>query len=173
MPSAMETTAAAAKPGDFESRRSAYFRSCRNVAILSLRSRQGDCSRNPAGTNLRSHIKVMAVLGRKQAPEELRCSFCHKSEKTVDKLISSPSDYPRAYICDECIAVCGSILDDDRRTREPDVQPVEAEGRFVYHPLALEFLTAAERWAVRDLTGLEASDELNHLRALAARMLAE
>jgi ATP-dependent Clp protease ATP-binding subunit ClpX len=29
-------------------------------------------------------------------------------------LISSPSDYPRAYICDECVAVCNSILEDDR-----------------------------------------------------------
>ncbi len=33
----------------------------------------------------------------------------------VGKLISSPSDYPRAYICDECIAVCNSILEDDRQ----------------------------------------------------------
>ena len=32
------------------------------------------------------------------------------------KLISSPSDYPRAYICDECVAVCNSILEDDRTT---------------------------------------------------------
>ena len=32
----------------------------------------------------------------------------------VGKLISSPSDYPRAYICDECIAVCNSILEDDK-----------------------------------------------------------
>jgi len=30
-------------------------------------------------------------------------------------LISSPSDYPRAYICDECIAVCNSIIEDDRQ----------------------------------------------------------
>jgi ATP-dependent Clp protease ATP-binding subunit ClpX len=44
----------------------------------------------------------------------LRCSFCHKSQDVVGKLISSPSDYPRAYICDECIAVCNSILEDDR-----------------------------------------------------------
>ena len=29
-------------------------------------------------------------------------------------MISSPSDYPRAYICDECIAVCNSILEDDK-----------------------------------------------------------
>jgi ATP-dependent Clp protease ATP-binding subunit ClpX len=51
----------------------------------------------------------------KPRPEEtLRCSFCHKSQDAVAKLISSPSDYPRAYICDECVAVCNSILEDDR-----------------------------------------------------------
>src|SRR3954467_6713608 len=53
-------------------------------------------------------------------PEEaLRCSFCHKSQDAVAKLISSPSDYPRAYICDECVAVCNSILDDDRGDAHP------------------------------------------------------
>src|SRR4029077_1019344 len=36
----------------------------------------------------------------------------------VGKLISSPSDYPRAYICDECIAVCNSILEDDRNEQQ-------------------------------------------------------
>ncbi len=46
--------------------------------------------------------------------EMLRCSFCHKAQDAVAKLISSPSDYPRAYICDECVAVCNSILEDDR-----------------------------------------------------------
>jgi ATP-dependent Clp protease ATP-binding subunit ClpX len=46
--------------------------------------------------------------------DALRCSFCHKSQDVVGKLISSPSDYPRAYICDECIAVCNSILEDDK-----------------------------------------------------------
>src|SRR5579862_8091115 len=53
-------------------------------------------------------------------PEEaLRCSFCHKSRDAVAKLISSPSDYPRAYICDECVAVCNSILEDDRGDAHP------------------------------------------------------
>jgi ATP-dependent Clp protease ATP-binding subunit ClpX len=53
-------------------------------------------------------------------PEEaLRCSFCHKSQDAVAKLISSPSDYPRAYICDECVAVCNSILEDDRGETHP------------------------------------------------------
>lgn len=51
---------------------------------------------------------------RNGTQEALRCSFCHKSQDAVAKLISSPSEYPRAYICDECVAVCNSILEDDR-----------------------------------------------------------
>jgi ATP-dependent Clp protease ATP-binding subunit ClpX len=54
------------------------------------------------------------VKNRTGTEEILRCSFCHKSQDAVAKLISSPSDYPRAYICDECVAVCNSILEDDR-----------------------------------------------------------
>jgi ATP-dependent Clp protease ATP-binding subunit ClpX len=55
--------------------------------------------------------------------ESLRCSFCHKSQDAVAKLISSPSDYPRAYICDECVAVCNSILEDDRTETQPGAAP--------------------------------------------------
>ena len=54
------------------------------------------------------------MRSRSGSDEVLRCSFCHKSQDAVAKLISSPSDYPRAYICDECVAVCNSILEDDR-----------------------------------------------------------
>jgi hypothetical protein len=51
--------------------------------------------------------------------DSLKCSFCHKSQDLVGKLISSPSPYPRAYICDECIAVCNAIMEDDI----PDAKP--------------------------------------------------
>src|SRR6201989_2190793 len=54
------------------------------------------------------------MVKSRSGDEVLRCSFCHKSQDAVAKLISSPSDYPRAYICDECVAVCNSILEDDR-----------------------------------------------------------
>ena len=57
------------------------------------------------------------------AEESLRCSFCHKSQDSVAKLISSPSDYPRAYICDECVAVCNSILEDDKGEAQPGAAP--------------------------------------------------
>ncbi len=60
---------------------------------------------------------------RTGSDETLRCSFCHKSQDAVAKLISSPSDYPRAYICDECVAVCNSILEDDRTETQPGAAP--------------------------------------------------
>ncbi|MGH9417380.1 MAG: ATP-dependent Clp protease ATP-binding subunit ClpX [Terriglobales bacterium] len=61
---------------------------------------------------------------RNGTQDSLRCSFCHKSQDTVAKLISSPSEYPRAYICDECVAVCNSILEDDRA--EPQTRAVQS-----------------------------------------------
>jgi ATP-dependent Clp protease ATP-binding subunit ClpX len=63
------------------------------------------------------------VKNRSGSEEILRCSFCHKSQDAVAKLISSPSDYPRAYICDECVAVCNSILEDYRTTTPPSTTP--------------------------------------------------
>ncbi len=53
-------------------------------------------------------------MKRSGADDTLRCSFCHKSQEVVGKLISTPGDYPKSYICDECVAVCNSILEDDR-----------------------------------------------------------
>jgi len=63
------------------------------------------------------------VKTRSGSEEMLRCSFCHKSQDAVAKLISSPSDYPRAYICDECVAVCNSILEDDRTATPQSAVP--------------------------------------------------
>src|SRR3984957_717195 len=69
------------------------------------------CGPDPAAGQREVKIRVKNKSG---SDEILRCSFCHKSQDAVAKLISSPSDYPRAYICDECVAVCNSILEDDR-----------------------------------------------------------
>jgi len=63
------------------------------------------------------------VRTRTGSDEVLRCSFCHKSQDAVAKLISSPTDYPRAYICDECVAVCNSILEDDRSEAQTSSTP--------------------------------------------------
>jgi ATP-dependent Clp protease ATP-binding subunit ClpX len=53
---------------------------------------------------------------KKLTPDEpLRCSFCHKTQEQVEKLISSPSEYPRAYVCNECVSVCQQILEDEKK----------------------------------------------------------
>ena len=69
------------------------------------------------------------MKNRTGTEEILRCSFCHKSQDAVAKLISSPSDYPRAYICDECVAVCNSILEDDRAATPAAARPTRFPSR--------------------------------------------
>ena len=47
----------------------------------------------------------------------MHCSFCQKAQDGVGKLISSPGEHPRVYICDECVAVCNTILEEDHAER--------------------------------------------------------
>jgi ATP-dependent Clp protease ATP-binding subunit ClpX len=61
-------------------------------------------------------------LKRLVSEEILRCSFCQKTQDAVGKLISSPGDHPRAYICDECVAICNTILEEDQVERLPTVE---------------------------------------------------
>jgi ATP-dependent Clp protease ATP-binding subunit ClpX len=42
-------------------------------------------------------------------PEQLKCSFCGKSQRHVRKLIAGPG----VYICDECIELCNDIVEDE------------------------------------------------------------
>jgi ATP-dependent Clp protease ATP-binding subunit ClpX len=51
---------------------------------------------------------------------KVSCSFCEKTQDNVAALIASPIEVlPRVYICDECVGVCQSILEDHhRRTAE-------------------------------------------------------
>jgi ATP-dependent Clp protease ATP-binding subunit ClpX len=62
------------------------------------------------------------TLKRPGSEEALQCSFCQKPQDAVAKLISSPGEHPQAYICDECVAVCNSILEEDRGDRLPTPQ---------------------------------------------------
>ena len=56
-------------------------------------------------------------MKRPGTEEMLHCSFCQKPQDAVAKLISSPGERAQAYICDECVAVCNSILEEDRGDR--------------------------------------------------------
>ncbi|MGQ4576415.1 ATP-dependent Clp protease ATP-binding subunit ClpX [Dermabacteraceae bacterium P7006] len=44
-----------------------------------------------------------------------KCSFCGKTQKQVEKLISGPG----VYICDECIELCNEIIDEEMQAAAP------------------------------------------------------
>jgi ATP-dependent protease Clp ATPase subunit len=45
------------------------------------------------------------------------------SKDDVAYLIASPTDCPRAYICDECVEVCHSILGESRSQHQAAQSP--------------------------------------------------
>ena len=47
--------------------------------------------------------------------KSVRCSFCGKHQEQVARIIAGPG----AYICNECVHLCMSILDD---TYDPEEQ---------------------------------------------------
>jgi ATP-dependent protease Clp ATPase subunit len=110
------------------------------------------------------------MMFRRRGPDEaLCCSFCRKSQDVVQKLISSPSDYPRAYICDECVAVCALILEDDR---DPSGVSVLKESHpLLDHAKTPQLLDALERWIRQESLGADASKELAEVRAIAMRLM--
>jgi hypothetical protein len=71
------------------------------------------------------------------APQKaaLYCSFCRKSQHDVRRLIAGPT----VFICDECVALCDDIIDDEQI--QDLLQADEASGQQGY-PAATEHLRA-------------------------------
>lgn len=46
--------------------------------------------------------------------DQFFCSFCGKNQKEVKKLIAGPS----VYICNECINLCGEIIEDEEKEKK-------------------------------------------------------
>ncbi|MFN8176352.1 MAG: ATP-dependent Clp protease ATP-binding subunit ClpX [bacterium] len=49
-------------------------------------------------------------MGKADQSDILKCSFCHKSQREVRKLIAGPT----VYICDECVNICLDIIQEDK-----------------------------------------------------------
>src|ERR1043165_8486578 len=62
----------------------------------------------PTGKDFTSGKRGSA--GKKNA----NCSFCRKSYRDVGPLVEGPND---VYICGECIELCQSIIDQEKRRR--------------------------------------------------------
>ena len=54
--------------------------------------------------------ETRTIYGRKIRDGKVRCSFCHKSEDQVRKLIAGPEG---VFICDECIGICSEIMEEE------------------------------------------------------------
>lgn len=56
------------------------------------------------------------------ARNEIRCSFCGKSESQVLKLLKGPNG---VYICDECVELCSEIIEEELGTEEEESEQEE------------------------------------------------
>ncbi len=67
-----------------------------------------------------------------QTAPELFCSFCHNSQRVVEKLIAGPE----VWICDKCVRICMDIVDDkvptDTAAQIPSPPPAMADLRAAF-----------------------------------------
>ncbi len=61
--------------------------------------------------------------------QNVRCSFCGKSQEAVDKVIAGPG----VYICNECIKICNNILEGEEYEEE-DLNYILAEEEKIPNP---------------------------------------
>ncbi|MDO4304650.1 MAG: ClpX C4-type zinc finger protein, partial [Bacillota bacterium] len=54
--------------------------------------------------------------------DNIRCSFCNKTQDQVKKLIAGPAG---VYICDECVEICADIVEEE--FEEEEVQEAELD----------------------------------------------
>lgn len=56
------------------------------------------------------------MANKDEGSDQFFCSFCGKNQKEVQKLIAGPS----VYICNECIKLCGEIVEDEEKEKQAD-----------------------------------------------------
>lgn len=80
--------------------------------------------------------------GKDHKEKNLICSFCGKSQEHVDRMIIGPG----VNICNECIELCHSLLDEDAKPDNAPPQPQRRRGRGASEPAAplINVLTPAE-----------------------------
>jgi len=68
----------------------------------------------PSGRDMNLGRRPPGGSGSGPTKKNASCSFCRKSYRDVGPLVEGPGD---VYICGECIELCQSILDQERRRR--------------------------------------------------------
>lgn len=62
---------------------------------------------------------------------EICCSFCNKKQEEVKRMIAGPNN---VYICDECIDICGEIVEEEFNDFE-EIDEIEDEQEFDFNLL--------------------------------------
>jgi len=62
-------------------------------------------------------------MAGKMIGNDIRCSFCNKTQSQVRKLIAGPAG---VYICDDCIDICADILEEELQDEEEEEETVSA-----------------------------------------------
>jgi hypothetical protein len=104
---------------------------------------------------------------------DTKCSFCGKSNEQVEKLIAGPG---AVYICNECVALCGDMLDEKliepRPTPSvPDVTPDDPAGRAEVVRHERRSLLSAKLRALEDLAEINQAVRTSRDRGEAVRLL--
>ena len=59
-------------------------------------------------------------MAGRNSEDQVRCSFCHKTQDQVRKLIAGPDG---VYICDECVDICAEIIEEEEE--EQGLEPLQ------------------------------------------------
>ena len=71
--------------------------------------------------------------GENKNIKNVKCSFCGKAQENVKKIVAGPG----VYICDECIAICKNIVDEDNYEDE-DIQYTIGEDEELPNPAQIK-----------------------------------
>ena len=61
-------------------------------------------------------------MAGKNSGNDIRCSFCNKTQSQVRKLIAGPAG---VYICDECVDICADILEEELEDVEVHINSMD------------------------------------------------
>ena len=59
-------------------------------------------------------------MAGKNSGNDIRCSFCNKTQSQVRKLIAGPAG---VYICDECVDICAEIIEEENEEEPQEEDP--------------------------------------------------
>ena len=62
-------------------------------------------------------------MSSKNITRNVKCSFCGKPQEMVKRIVAGPN----AYICDECIAICNNIIEDENYDEETGYEDLKSE----------------------------------------------